>query len=102
MIRVLVTSHVLSGALIGALTRRPAAAFAAGVASHLVLDAAPHWGCWGSYRRFLQAAVPDGLIGPAALGAFTALAPVRRRPAVLAVAAFAALRCPRTGYGRSG
>jgi hypothetical protein len=74
---VLVTNHVLSGALIGALARRPAAAFAAGVASHFVLDAVPHWGCWGSYRRFLQAAVPDGLIGLAALGAFTAAAPPR-------------------------
>ena len=44
----LLTNHVLSGALIGALARRPLPAFAAGVASHFVLDAVPHWGEWGS------------------------------------------------------
>ena len=68
VIGVLLTNHVLSGALIGALARRPAPAFAAGVASHFVLDALPHWGDWGSIRRFLQVAVPDGLIGLAATG----------------------------------
>src|ERR1039457_4066186 len=61
--RVLLTNHVLSGALIGALARRPLPAFAAGVASHFVLDAMPHWGQWGSQRRFLRVAVPDGLGG---------------------------------------
>ena len=81
---VLLTNHVLSGALIGALIRRPAPAFAAGVASHFVLDALPHWGDWGSNRRFLQVAVPDGLIGLAAMGTVTALTPAARRPAVLA------------------
>ena len=41
-----VTNHVLSGALIGqALKGRPVAAFVAGIGSHLVLDAMPHWGC---------------------------------------------------------
>ena len=68
MIGVLLTNHVLSGALIGAVVRRPVPAFAAGVASHFVLDAVPHWGDWGSIRRFLQVAVPDGLIGLAAMG----------------------------------
>jgi hypothetical protein len=81
---VLLTNHVLSGALIGALARRPAPAFAAGVASHFVLDAVPHWGDWGSIRRFLQVAVPDGLISLAAMGTLAALAPAERRPAVLA------------------
>jgi hypothetical protein len=84
VIHVLLTNHVLSGALIGALARRPAPAFAAGVASHFVLDAVPHWGDWGSIRRFLQVAVPDGLIALTAMGTFTALAPAERRPAVLA------------------
>jgi len=84
VIHVLLTNHVLSGALIGALARRPVPAFAAGVASHFALDAVPHWGDWGSIRRFLQVAVPDGLIGLAAMGTFTALAPAERRPAVLA------------------
>ena len=81
---VLLTNHVLSGALIGALARRPAPAFAAGVASHFALDALPHWGDWGSTRRFLQVAVPDGLISLAAMGTLAALAPAERRPAVLA------------------
>ena len=74
----LLTNHVLSGALIGALARRPAAAFAAGVASHFVLDALPHWGNWGSIRRFLRAAVPDGLV------AWPRWAPSRRWPRPIA------------------
>ena len=91
MIHVLLTNHVLSGALIGALARRPAPAFAAGVASHFVLDAVPHWGDWGSIRRFLQVAVPDGLISLAAMGAVAALSPAERRPAVVAGMVGAAL-----------
>jgi hypothetical protein len=81
---VLLTNHVLSGALIGAVTRRPLPAFAAGVASHFVLDAMPHWGGWGSTRRFLRVAVPDGLVGLAAMGAFAAVSPRDRRLAVVA------------------
>jgi hypothetical protein len=87
----LLTNHVLSGALIGALVRRPLAAFAAGVASHFVLDAMPHWGQWGSQRRFLRVAVPDGLISLATMGAFAAISPPERRLAVLAGMAGAAL-----------
>src|ERR1700728_4818444 len=56
----LVTNHVLSGAVIGAAVRRPAPAFALGVASHFVLDAVPHWGKFGGGRRLLRVAVPDG------------------------------------------
>jgi hypothetical protein len=89
--RVLLTNHVLSGALIGALTRRPASAFAAGVASHFVLDAVPHWGKWGSLDRFLRVAVADGLVSLAAMGAITALAPAGRRLAVVAGMTGAAL-----------
>jgi hypothetical protein len=88
---VLLTNHVLSGALIGALIRRPAAAFAVGVASHFALDAVPHWGDWGSKRRFLQVAVPDGLISLAAVGALAALSPAERRAAVVAGMAGAVL-----------
>ncbi len=80
----LLTNHVLSGALIGALARRPLPAFALGVASHFVLDAVPHWGEWGSQRRFLRVAVPDGLISLAAMGAIAAASPSDRRLAVLA------------------
>ena len=88
---VLLTNHVLSGALIGALARRPVPAFAAGVASHFVLDAVPHWGDWGSQRRFMQVAVPDGLVSLAVMGALTAASPPGRRAAVLAGMAGAAL-----------
>jgi hypothetical protein len=88
---VLLTNHVLSGALIGALARRPLPAFAAGVASHFVLDAVPHWGDWSSPRRFLRVAVPDGLISLAALGAIAAVSPPDRRPSVVAGMAGAAL-----------
>ena len=88
---VLLTNHVLSGALIGALTRRPLPAFAIGVGSHFVLDAVPHWGKWGSRRRFMRAAVPDGLVSLALMGTLTAVSPADRRLAVLAGMAGAAL-----------
>jgi hypothetical protein len=88
---VLLTNHVLSGALIGALARRPLPAFALGVASHFALDAVPHWGDWGSQRRFLRVAVPDGLISLATLGAIAAASPSDRRLAVLAGMTGAAL-----------
>jgi hypothetical protein len=88
---VLLTNHVLSGALIGALTRRPLPAFAVGVASHFALDAVPHWGKWGSRRRFLRVAVADGLVSLAAMAALAALSPAERRPAVVAGMTGAAL-----------
>ncbi len=87
----LLTNHVLSGALIGGLIRRPAAAFAVGVASHFVLDAVPHWGNWRSKRVFLRVAVPDGLISLATMGALAAMSPPERRRAVVAGMAGAAL-----------
>jgi hypothetical protein len=87
----LVTNHVLSGAVIGAAVRRPVPAFALGVASHFVLDATPHWGKFGGGRRYLNVAVPDGLIGLAVMAAMTALAPPPSRLAVLAGMAGAAL-----------
>ena len=87
----LLTNHVLSGALIGALARRPLPAFVLGVASHFVLDAVPHWGDWGSERRFLRVAVPDGLISLATMGALAAATPADRRLAVLAGMTGAAL-----------
>ena len=91
VIGVLLTNHVLSGALIGALARRPLSAFAAGVASHFALDAVPHWGEWGSRRRFLRVAVADGLVGIAVTAACASAAPAERRLAVIAGMAGAAL-----------
>jgi hypothetical protein len=88
---VLLTNHVLSGALIGARARGPGQAFAAGVVSHFVLDAIPHWGKWGTRRRFLRVAVADGLVSLAVAGAIAAASPSAQRPAVLAGMAGAAL-----------
>jgi hypothetical protein len=88
---VLLTNHVLSGALIGALARRPLPAFAVGVASHFVLDAVPHWGKWRSRHHFVQVAMRDGLVSLAVMSALTAASPPDRRLAVLAGMAGAAL-----------
>jgi hypothetical protein len=88
----LVTNHVLSGAVIGAASRgRPASAFALGVLSHFALDAVPHWGKWHHRFRFMQVAVPDGLTGLAVMSAVTAIAPRDARLAVFAGMAGAAL-----------
>jgi hypothetical protein len=87
----LITNHVLSGALIGAAVRRPVPAFALGVASHFVLDALPHWGDWRDQQQFLRVAVPDGLAGLAVIGLCAAAAPSAVRSPVLAGMAGAAL-----------
>lgn len=87
----LITNHVLSGALIGAATRRPLPALVLGVASHFVLDALPHWGQWRDHRTFMRVAVPDGLTGLAMMAAMTAIAPSAARTAVFAGMAGAAL-----------
>jgi hypothetical protein len=101
----LVTNHVLSGALIGAVVRRPAGAFALGVASHFALDAVPHWGKWSGRAHFLSVAVPDGLAGLAAIGTLAAVAPPERRVAVLAGMVGAALpdidKPSKLWFGRS-
>jgi hypothetical protein len=89
---VLVTNHVLSGAVLaaaGPLSRRPVAAFCAGVASHFALDRTPHWGS-GRPGLPLRVAVPDGLVGLVAMAGAAALAPRQRRLAVLAGMAGAA------------
>jgi hypothetical protein len=80
----LLTNHVLSGALIGAVVRRPVPAFVVGAASHFALDAVPHWGKWHDQRQFLRVAVPDGLMALGLVAAFAAAAPAGRRAAVTA------------------
>jgi hypothetical protein len=102
----LVTNHVLSGAVIGAAARRrPGFAFALGVLSHFALDAVPHWGNWKGRPSFMEVAVPDGLVGLAVMGAMTALAPRDARLAVLAGMAGAALpdldKPSKVFFGRS-
>jgi hypothetical protein len=81
---VFVTNHVLSGMLVGRLLKnRPGTALVAGIASHLVLDAVPHWGCrvsklgpkqqsseqWGPSASFLTMAKRDGVLGLVAMAA---------------------------------
>ncbi|MBS2966123.1 metal-dependent hydrolase [Actinocrinis puniceicyclus] len=87
----LVTNHVLSGALLGAAVRSPAAALPLGVASHFALDALPHWGQWLSRAHFLRVATADGLTGLAVMGAAAALTPPERRAGVVAGMVGAAL-----------
>jgi hypothetical protein len=80
---VLITNHVAQGAIIGALAPGPVSAFAAGVASHFAVDALPHWGV-PEYDEFLKVAVPDGLVGLAAMAWLTRKASPARRAAVFA------------------
>jgi hypothetical protein len=93
---VFITNHVLSGAIIGqAFDGHPVGAFVAGVGSHLVLDAVPHWGCDidapGGSERFLRAATRDGLLGLVAIPALLGLVAKRSRVATLAGIAGAVL-----------
>jgi hypothetical protein len=64
---VLITNHVLAGALVGAVSRGPVSAFVTGVASHFALDVVPHFGDIDD-DEFLRVAVVDGLVGLTALG----------------------------------
>ena len=80
----LVTNHVLAGALIGNASRGPASAFALGVASHFAMDAVPHWGRAGDLRDLLPVAVTDGLVGLTALLLVTAASPRGRRTRIVA------------------
>jgi len=89
---VFVTNHVLSGVTIGrAFERRPVTAFAIGVASHLVLDMVPHWGCKlrtvTDWQQFIRYARRDGILGLAA--ALAAVVAVDRNARVATMAAIA-------------
>ena len=70
----LITNHVLAGALIGTLSPGPVSAFAAGVVSHFVMDAVPHWGGY-DIHDVLHVAVVDGLVGATALALVARAAP---------------------------
>jgi hypothetical protein len=80
---VLITNHVLCGALVGLATSKPTTAFALGTASHLALDVTPHWGD-PDQGVFLRVAVVDGLVGLATMAYVARLTPGWRRTAVLA------------------
>ena len=62
----LVTNHVLSGAVVGRVVRNVPAAFGVAVLSHLVLDAVPHWG-GKPLEEVMGVAVADGLTGLAGM-----------------------------------
>jgi hypothetical protein len=80
---VLLTNHVLAGALIGHAARGPVSAFAVGVASHFAMDAVPHWGGF-ALRDVLHVAVADGLVGAGVLLLVTRATSPDRRPRVVA------------------
>jgi hypothetical protein len=80
---VLITNHVVAGAVIGAVAPGPASAFALGIISHAALDALPHWG-HDDYDVFLKVAVVDGLVGLATLATLARAASPNRRAAVVA------------------
>lgn len=85
-----VTNHVLAGGLIGfTLRRRPATAFAAGVVSHLAMDAIPHYGC--PPGRFMTVARRDGLTGLAVMAAVSATTDPPVLPVVAGMAGAALL-----------
>ncbi len=58
------TAHLVCGAALGMRLRRPLAAFAAGVVSHAVLDAVPHFNYTG-WRPVSPEMVADVLVGAA-------------------------------------
>ena len=61
---VFASNHILAGAVIGAHSRRPGQAFVIGLASHLVMDAVPHWGIYsgpGREAHWYRVARRDGL-----------------------------------------
>jgi len=84
------TSHVLAGGILGGLLapRRPALAFAIGIASHAAMDITPHWGKVTN-EEFMAAAKRDGVLLTGAGLALAALAG-RSAPGVTA-GAFGAL-----------
>lgn len=79
----LITNHVVAGAVIGTAVPRPAHALALGIASHFAMDATPHWG-HPDYSVFLKVAVVDGLFGLATMAAIARAARPERRVAVVA------------------
>ena len=78
----LITNHVLSGAVVGVLSPNTLSALAGGFVSHFVLDVVPHYGV--DDEHLMRIAVPDGLLGLAAIGAVAAAAPAPDRVRVLA------------------
>lgn len=78
----LITNHVLSGALVGFAADSPGTAVGAGAVSHFALDLIPHFGV--ADEHLMRVAVPDGLIGLAAIAVIAARTPPEQRIRVLA------------------
>ena len=78
----LITNHVLSGALLGLTAPTPASAAARGFVSHFVLDALPHFGV--DEEHLMKIAVPAVLLGLAAIGLVLRSAPPADRLRVAA------------------
>ena len=101
----LVTNHVLAGAAIGALVKRPVPALALGVVSHIAMDRIPHWGLPHDNHqgdpmknpRFLRVAYRDGFAGLAAMGAAFGLARGRRLPVLAGMVGGALLDLDKPG-----
>ena len=79
----LITNHVVAGAVIGAVAPSPASAFVLGIVSHAAMDSLPHWG-HDDYGVFIKVAVVDGLVGLATLVTLGRAAAPDRRAAVVA------------------
>jgi hypothetical protein len=80
---VLITNHVLGGALVGLASPGPLSAFGVGVVSHFAMDAVPHWGD-PDHEAFLRVAFVDGLVGLATMALVARLSPSSRRITVVA------------------
>ena len=78
----LITNHVLSGAVIGAVSPDVGQAATLGFLSHFVLDGLPHFGV--DDEHLMKIAVPDGLLGLTAIGAIARATPSDRLLPVLA------------------
>ncbi|MCB0915670.1 MAG: hypothetical protein H6525_01020 [Actinobacteria bacterium] len=82
----LITNHVLAGALIADRCRSAPAAFLLGLASHLAMDSLPHWGVRDD-AVYLKVARADGLVGLGVAAVVIAGTPAdRRRIAVAGIA----------------
>lgn len=86
----LISTHVLSGALLGRVLGRPLPALLVGAASHLALDRLPHWGRAGGWPsqpmqgEDFRVAVVDGLCGLGLIAIALNATPAAARLPVLA------------------
>lgn len=78
----LITNHVLSGAVIGAVSPDAGQAVTLGFLSHFVLDGLPHFGV--DAEHLMKVAVPDGLVGLTAIAVVARATPRDRLLPVLA------------------